>query len=76
MIFRYAIATVRCISDPCRNLLDAFTPIQKGQFTAITDMQRFSELLRAIDTYMGTPIVRAALKLAPLTATRPGELVR
>jgi len=74
MIFRYAIATGRCISDPCRDLIDALTPIVKGHFPAITEMQRFSELLRAIDGYMGTPIVRAALKLAPLTATRPGEL--
>ncbi|GAB4277889.1 MAG: tyrosine-type recombinase/integrase [Candidatus Rifleibacteriota bacterium] len=74
MIFRYAIATGRCISDPCRDLTDALQPISKQHFTTITDMQRFSELLRAIESYMGTPITRAALRLMPLLATRSGEL--
>jgi hypothetical protein len=31
-------------------------------------------MLSALETYQGTPIVRAALRLAPLTLVRPGEL--
>ncbi len=74
MIFRYGIATDRCTSDPCRDLVDALKPTTKKHRAAITDMARLSELLRAIDGYRGTAIVKAALKLAPLLAVRPGEL--
>ena len=42
--------------------------------SAITDPQRFGELLRAIDSYRGTPVVCAALRLMPLMLLRPGEL--
>ncbi len=41
---------------------------------AITDPVKLGELLRAIDAYQGTPVVRAALALAPLVLLRPGEL--
>jgi integrase len=41
---------------------------------AITDPQRVGELLRAIESYKGMPITRAALQLAPLVFVRPGEL--
>ncbi len=74
MIFRYGIATERCTSDPCRDLVDALKPTTKKHRAAITDMARLAELLRAIDGYRGTAIVKAALKLAPLLAVRPGEL--
>jgi len=40
----------------------------------ITDPQQAGELLRAIDGYRGHLITRSALKLAPLTFVRPGEL--
>jgi len=43
-------------------------------FKAITDPAALAGLLRAIDGYQGTPAVRAALKLAPMLACRPGEL--
>ena len=43
-------------------------------FPAITDPKRFGELLRAGDAYAATPVVRAALKLAPMLLLRPGEL--
>ncbi len=74
MIFRYGVATERCSSDPCRDLVDALKPTTKKHRAAITDMARFAELLRAIDGYRGTAIVKTALKLAPLLAVRPGEL--
>ena len=40
----------------------------------MTDPVKVGELLRAIDGYQGTPVVRAALALAPLVFLRPGEL--
>jgi len=33
-----------------------------------------SELLWSIDAYQGGPVVRSALRLAPLVFVRPGEL--
>jgi integrase len=43
-------------------------------FPAITEPARFGALLRAMDHYAATPVVRAALKLAPMLLLRPGEL--
>ncbi|MHB1896970.1 MAG: tyrosine-type recombinase/integrase [Metallibacterium sp.] len=48
------------------------TPRQdKGHIPAATDLREITDLLRAIDAYP-TPVMRAALKLAMLTAMRPG----
>ncbi|MCP1574166.1 integrase [Herbaspirillum rubrisubalbicans] len=41
---------------------------------AIVDPEEIGGLLRAIKTYRGTAIVRAALQFAPLVFLRPGEL--
>lgn len=48
-------------------------PVSRSH-AAITDPARFGELLRSIDAYKGGPVVRAALRLAPLVFLRPGEL--
>lgn len=37
-------------------------------------MAEIAALLRAIEDYSGTHVVRCALRLAPLTFTRPGEI--
>ena len=41
---------------------------------AIIDPKGVAQLLRAIDGYQGSPVVLAALRLAPLVFVRPGEL--
>jgi integrase len=41
---------------------------------AILDPQRLGALLRAMDGYEGSHVVRAALQLTPLLFVRPGEL--
>ena len=41
---------------------------------AITDSKETAGLLRAIDGYSGTLIIKCALRLAPLLFVRPGEL--
>lgn len=41
---------------------------------AITDPAKTGDLLRAIDGYAGSFVVRCALQLAPLVFVRPGEL--
>ena len=71
---RYAVATGKASSNPARDLKGALRRPNTKHFPAITDPKRFGELLRAIDTYAATPVVRAALRLAPMVLLRPGEL--
>jgi integrase len=73
-VFRYAVATGRAERDPSRDLQGALPPVKKGHFAAVTDPKRLGEVLRMIDTFQGTLIVRCALRLAPLVFVRPGEL--
>jgi integrase len=74
-VFRFAIATGRATSDPCRDLRGALKPKRPTRhFAALTDPKDVAILMRTIDGYRGTPEVCAALKLAPLLFARPGEL--
>jgi len=73
-IFRYAIATGRATSDPSAHLIGALTTPTPTNFAAVTDPADLPNLLRALWTYAGTPIVSAALKLTPLVFVRHGEL--
>ena len=71
---RYAVATGKASSNPARDLKGALRRPNTKHFPAITEPKRFGDLLRAIDSYAATPVVRAALKLAPMVLLRPGEL--
>jgi len=73
-IFRYAVATGRVLSDPCRDLRGALAPRRKRHLAAITDPTKIPDLLRMMDGYQGGLVVRCALRLAPLVFVRPGEL--
>ncbi|MCP4995263.1 MAG: integrase arm-type DNA-binding domain-containing protein [Gammaproteobacteria bacterium] len=73
-VFRYAVATGRAERDPTGDLKGAIPPPKKSRHAAITDPKKVGELLRAIDAYSGSSIVRAALQLSALTFVRPGEL--
>jgi integrase len=73
-VFRYAIETHRCTSDPTASLKSALLPTNENQLAFITDPRKLGELLRAIDAYSGSHTVRTALALAPLVFVRPGEL--
>lgn len=75
-VFRYAIATGRLERDPAADLRGALSKPSTSHFAAITSPAGMAQLLRAIDGYRGSNIVRAALKLAPLWFVRPGELRR
>jgi hypothetical protein len=72
--FRFAIATGRAERDPCPDLRGAIPPAQGENFPSITNPKEVSELLRALDGFRGTFVVRCALLLAPLLFVRPGEL--
>jgi integrase len=73
-IFRYAIATGRAKHDIAADLRGALAPVVSVNRPAITEPARIAELLRAIYGYEGQPVTMCALKLAPLTFVRPGEL--
>ena len=73
-VFRYAIATRRLKHDPTTALARALKPVVVKHRAAITDPKAVAVLLRDIDTYKGTMIVRCALQLSPLVFLRPGEL--
>jgi len=73
-VFRYAIATGRAERDLSSDLRGALPPAKGEHFAAITEPKQVAEILRAIDGYEGSLIVRCALRLAPLVFVRPGEL--
>lgn len=74
MIFRYATATGRAQHNLAQDLIGSLPPAQKRHLAAITEPKEVAKLLRAIDNYHGSFIVRCALRLSPLVFTRPGEL--
>lgn len=71
--FRYAVATGRAERDPSGDLR-ALLPKQEKHHASFTDPTRLAGLLRAIDAYDGSAVVRNALRLAPMVFARPGEL--
>ena len=73
-VFRYAVATGRAASDPTRDLRGALQPVRPTHLAAVTEPKELGRVLRAMDAYQGSFIVRCALRLAPLLFVRPGEL--
>ncbi len=73
-IFRYAVATGRAERDPVADLKGALPPVKNGHHAAPTDPKAVAPLLRAIDEFQGSFIVKCALQLAPILFVRPGEL--
>jgi len=73
-VFRYAVSTGKAPADPCRDLRGTLPPEKVQHRAAITDPVKVGELLRTIDTYEGSMIVKYAMRLAPLVFVRPGEL--
>ena len=73
-VFRYAVATLRAERDPSVDLRGALPPADTNHFAATTDPERVAAILRDMDGYEGTFVVKSALRLAPLFFVRPGEL--
>lgn len=73
-VFRYGVQTGRCERDIASDLKDALKPHVAKHFAAVLDPVKAGELLRAIDGYSGSPVTRAALKLAALIFQRPGNV--
>ena len=73
-VFRYAVATGRTKRDQTADLKGALKPVISKHMAALTDPKDVAPLLRAIDDYKGSFVVRCALQLAALSFVRPGEL--
>lgn len=73
-VFRYAIATARADRNVASDLKGALPPVREKHFAAIIDPKGVASLLRNIDNFSGTFVVKIALQLAPFVFVRPGEL--
>ena len=73
-VFCFAISEGQDLTDPCQPIRGALKRTESNNFAAITEPIALAQLLRSIETYAGTFVVRSALKLAPMLMVRPGEL--
>jgi integrase len=74
MIYRHAIITGRTENNPAVSLKGILPPVRNDHFPAPITAKDAAPLLRAIDAYGGSFIVKTALRLAPLLFVRPGNL--
>lgn len=73
-VFRWAIIEGRAEYDPTTSLRGALKRPEVRHHATITDPRQIGPLLRAIWEYQGQATTRAALKLAPITFVRVGNL--
>lgn len=71
---RYGIAMGLITYNPARDLAGAIAPKRKKPMAAIIDPKGVGGLMRSIEGYEGSGVVRCALKVGALTFVRPGEL--
>jgi len=73
-VFRYAIAIGLLEYDPTYGLAGALTPKNPIHRPCLKDAKQVGELMRAIESFKGTFVVKCAFRLSPLLMLRPGEL--
>ncbi|OIO02697.1 MAG: integrase [Desulfovibrionaceae bacterium CG1_02_65_16] len=73
-VCRYAVACGMAEADPTASLRGALPPAIQQHHATITQPLEVGALLRAIDGYTGSFIVKCALRILPYVFTRPGEL--
>lgn len=73
-IFRYGMAIGKNNHDPSPALKGALSKRQTGHFAAIIEPNEVGGLLRAIEGFNGSFVVKCALQLAPMFFVRIGEL--
>ncbi|QCJ70794.1 integrase [Providencia heimbachae] len=72
-VWKYAIITGRAEYNPAPDLASAFVPHKRVHYAHLS-VSELPEFLSSIDKYMGSQIVRVALRVLILTGVRPGEL--
>lgn len=73
-VWQFAIASGHAERDVTQDIRKGLRPHVTKNMPAITDPAELGELLRASSAYKGGPVVRAALRLAPILFQRPGNL--
>ena len=73
-VFRYGIQTGRCEKSPAADLHGALQALNVRHMSAIVEPAQAGKLLRSIDGYRGSDVVRAALVLSALLFQRPGNI--
>jgi len=73
-VLRYAIVTNRAESDPTPALRGAIRRPEGTPMATMLDPKEIGKMMRGIDNYKGTPVVRIALQLIALLFVRPGNL--
>lgn len=76
-VFRYAVASGRCLGDPTRDLKGVLTPHVKKNQNAVKP-EEFPALMNAINKYseIGDLQTQLALQLLALTFVRTSELIK
>jgi integrase len=75
-IFRYAIAVGCADRDPAADLIGALQPAQTKHNASVTDLPDVVRLLRAMDAFNGTYVVKCVLWFSAYTFARPSEVRR
>jgi integrase len=73
-VFRAGVHEGLCERDITLDLKGALKTPDVKHMASLTQPEEVGPLLNLLDSYAGTPQVRAALKMAPLTFVRPKEL--
>lgn len=73
-VFRFGIVTGRCERNPAADLHGALRPIIVRHMAAVLDPDGVSALMKAIASYEGHPLTRAALEMSALLFQRPGNI--
>ncbi|WP_051603211.1 tyrosine-type recombinase/integrase [Simplicispira psychrophila] len=73
-VLRYAVQTGRIEQNPAPDLRGALRPHIAKHFAAVLEPEKVAALLRAMDSYNGSPTTKIALRLAALFFQRPGNI--
>lgn len=75
-VYKYAVTLELADRNPAADIENSIIlkPRSKKHFAAITDPLKVGQLLRDMDAYQGSFVVRCALQLSALVMLRPGEL--
>lgn len=73
-VFRYAIATGRAERDWAADLVGALPPYKSENLAALTEPAQVAQLLRVIETFECSFVVKSALYMSPYVFVRPGNL--
>ena len=73
-VFRFAMVTRRADRNITDGIIRALKDINSNRHSAVVDPSEFGKFLVAINGYIGTRVVKAALKFSALVFQKPGEI--